>query len=187
MKLVIGLGNPEEKYHGTRHNVGFAMVEMLANDFGASFQEKSKFKAHIAETTVNGEKLLLAKPTTYYNLSGEAMRLIADFYKIDIQDILIIHDELALPLATLRTRKGGSDAGNNGVKSINEHGGEQSARIRIGIWNELRDRMDDVTFVLGKFSADELKTLKALEPTVMTLVRAFTNDSFDVTTHRAGE
>ena len=187
MKLVIGLGNPEAKYDGTRHNVGFAMLDMLADDLGISFQDKPKFKAHVAETTVDGEKVLLVKPTTYYNLSGEAMRLIADFYKIDRQDILIIHDELALPLATLRTRKGGSDAGNNGIKSINEHGGEQSARIRIGIWNELRDRMDDVSFVLGKFNAEEQKTLKDLEPTVMALVRAFADGSFDVTTHRVGE
>ena len=187
MKLIIGLGNPEEKYTGTRHNVGFAMLDKLADAFGASFAEKGKFKASVAETTVEGEKLLLAKPTTYYNLSGEAMRLIADFYKIPAEDILIIHDELALPMATLRTRKGGSDAGNNGIKSINEHGGEQSSRIRIGIWNELRDRMDDVTFVLGKVSADEQATLTKLAPTVTTLVEAFARDSFDATTHRAGE
>lgn len=187
MKLIIGLGNPEEKYVGTRHNVGFAMLDMLAEEVNATFQDKSKFKAMIAETTVEGEKVLLAKPTTYYNLSGEAMRLIADFYKIAASDILVIHDELALPLATLRTRTGGSDAGNNGIKSINEHGGAQSGRIRIGIWSELRDRMDDVTFVLGKFTSDERATLQSLQPTIVTLVRAFIKDSFAPTTHRAGE
>ena len=187
MKLIIGLGNPEDKYTGTRHNVGFSMLDMLADELSGTFQDKAKFKALIAEVSVQGEKVLLAKPTTYYNLSGEAMRLIADFYKIAPQDILIIHDELALPLATLRTRLGGSDAGNNGIKSINEQGGTNSGRIRIGIWSELRDRMDDVTFVLGRFSSEEQATLKTLQPTVLTLTEAFIKDSFGPTTHRAGE
>lgn len=187
MKLVVGLGNPEEKYVGTRHNVGFAMLDMLAKELGGSFQDKPKFKAHLADVSCGGERLILAKPTTYYNLSGEAMRLICDFYKIDPSDVLIIHDELALPMATLRTRIGGSDAGNNGIKSINEHGGMNSGRLRIGVWNELRDRMDDVSFVLGKFSSEERATLHSLEPTVLTLVEAFCKDSLDATTHRAGE
>lgn len=187
MKLVIGLGNPGEKYTNTRHNVGFAMLDMLATEFGGTFQEKTKFKALVAEVTLSGEKVLLVKPTTFYNLSGEAMRAVIDFYKIAPRDILVIHDELALPVATVRTRVGGSDAGNNGIKSINEHGGAESSRIRVGVWSDLRDRMDDVDFVLGRFSSEEHSTLKSLQPTVATLVEAFAKESFGPTTHRAGE
>src|SRR5262245_23994552 len=103
MKLVIGLSNSEPKYSGTRHNVGFSVLDAYATEKGAGFQAKDKFKALIAETTVDGEKVLLVKPTTYYNLSGETGRLLADFYKIAPEDILIIHDELALPFSTIRT------------------------------------------------------------------------------------
>jgi PTH1 family peptidyl-tRNA hydrolase len=184
MKLIIGLGNPEPRYDGTRHNVGFRMLDSLASEQGGEFQSKPKFKAWIAEAEVGGEKALMAKPTTYYNESGEAMRLIADFYKIAPEDILIIHDEMALPLGTIRSRRGGSDAGNNGVKSINAHGGSESYRLRIGIWNELRDRMDDVDFVLGKFSADEQATLTSLAPTIMTLVVDFCVGRLEPSTHR---
>ncbi len=184
MKLIIGLGNPETRYDGTRHNVGFRMLDSLAHEISISFLGKPKFKADIAEGTINDERVILAKPTTFYNETGEAMRLIADFYKIDTSDILIIHDELALPFGTLRTRQGGSDAGSNGIKSINAHGGDDSFRLRIGVWNELRDRMDDVAFVLGKFSAGEQAALSDLEPTVRTLVEKFCAGALEPTTHR---
>jgi PTH1 family peptidyl-tRNA hydrolase len=184
MKIIIGLGNPESKYDGTRHNVGFRMLDSLAHELGVTFGGKPKFKADIAEGTIHDERVILVKPNTFYNETGEAMRLIADFYKIDASDILIVHDELALPFGTIRTRQGGSDAGSNGIKSVNAHGGEASYRLRIGIWNELRDRMDDVTFVLGKFSADEQAALTKLEPTVHSLIEKFCQGSLEPSTHR---
>ena len=184
MKLIIGLGNPESRYDGTRHNVGFRMLDSIAREHSVTFQARPKFKVLVAEVTISDERVILAKPTTYYNETGEAMRLIADFYKIDPTDILIIHDELAIPFATIRVRQGGSDAGNNGIKSINAHGGEASSRLRIGVWNELRDRMDDVNFVLGKFSVDEQKTLTELESMVHTLVEKFCRSSLEPATHR---
>lgn len=155
MKLIIGLGNPESRYNDTRHNVGFFMLDTLARQQGAEFKHSVKFKADIAECTIVGEKVLLAKPTTYYNLVGESARAIMDFYKLSPEDILIVHDELALPFNTLRTRQGGSDAGNNGIKSLNQHLGTETQRLRIGVWSELRDKMDDADFVLAKFSATE--------------------------------
>ncbi len=159
MKLIIGLGNPESQYDSTRHNVGFFMLDALASRHSVAFKHSTKFRADLAELTVGTEKCLLIKPTTYYNLVGESVRSVMDFYKLEASDVLIIHDDLALPFGTIRTRLGGSDAGNNGIKSLNQHISETTQRIRIGTWNELRDRMDDVEFVLGKFSANERKNL----------------------------
>lgn len=183
MKLVIGLGNPEDKYLRTRHNVGWRMLDIYADKKGAEWQNKSKFKALVAETTVEGEKVLLAKPTTYYNLSGEAGRAIADFYKISPEDILVVHDELALPFGTIRTRLGGSDAGNNGVKSISQHLGENTARVRIGVYNDLRDRIDDRDFVLNNFTRSETDKMSEIAEKVGKIVDDFVSDNFQPTTH----
>jgi len=185
MKLVIGLGNPESRFDRTRHNVGFAMLDAFAAENQANWQRKDKFKADIAELTINGEKVILTKPTTYYNLVGESARAICDFYKIPTTDVLLIHDDLALPFGTIRTRVGGSDAGNNGIKSMNAHLGNDTARIRIGTWNEFRDKLDDFEFVLSKFSAAESKALDALAPQTSSLIESFANGQFQQTTHRA--
>jgi peptidyl-tRNA hydrolase, PTH1 family len=184
MKLIIGLGNPEERYTRTRHNVGFFTLSTYAAEQRSDFQLKDKFKAYIAEITVAGEKIILAKPTTYYNNVGESARAIADFYKIDPSDILIIHDELALPFGTIRTRIGGSDAGNNGIKSMNQHCGESTSRIRIGVYNELRDRIDDANFVLSNFTSDEQSALDDLQPKLHALIDSFVRGTFETTTHR---
>lgn len=174
MKLIIGLGNPEDKYNGTRHNVGFAALDEFAKKNSLSFQAKEKFKAHIAEITNAGEKVIFAKPTTYYNLVGESGRLLADFYKIDPSDILIVHDELALPFGVVRTRLSGSAAGNNGIKSIIEHIHHDTPRLRIGIYNELRGQMPDADFVLGKFNKEEIEHLqKDIFPKAVELIDEF--------------
>ncbi len=183
MKLVIGLGNPEDKYLRTRHNVGWRMLDIYADKQGSDWQNKAKFKALVAEITVEGEKVILAKPTTYYNLSGEAGRAIADFYKIAPQDVLVVHDELALPFGTIRTRLGGSDAGNNGVKSISQHLGENTARVRIGVHNNLRDRIDDKDFVLNNFTGAEDEALKELSQKVSSIIDDFATGQFQSTTH----
>lgn len=183
MKLIIGLGNPEERYAKTRHNVGFFMLDAYATTQGGSWQAKDKFKATICELVIDGEKVLLAKPTTYYNNVGEAGRAISDFYKIDPSDILVIHDEIALPFGTIRTRRGGSDAGNNGIKSINQHLGHETSRIRIGVYNDLRDRLHDADFVLSNFTKAESESLKDIEPKIATLVHDFISGQFEYTTH----
>lgn len=183
MKLIIGLGNPEERYKNTRHNVGFRVLDEYAKEKGIEFQPKDKFRAHVAEFTIDGEKVILAKPVTYYNLTGESARLIADFYKIAPEDVLIIHDELALPFGTIRTRAGGSDAGNNGIKSIIQHLGPNTARIRFGVYNELRDRIDDADFVLSNFTKVEDEALAELSKKVSVLIDTFIRGSFEVTTH----
>lgn len=163
MKLIVGLGNPEPKYDNTRHNVGFLILDHVASELGASWQDKPKFKAVVAETQFGGEKALLMKPTTYYNLSGAAVRAAVDFYKLSPDtDVIVVHDELDLPFGTLRTRLGGSDAGNNGVKSIISHIGASFARIRIGIASDQLVQQDATDFVLGKFTSDERAQLPRL-------------------------
>lgn len=183
MKLIVGLGNPEERYKDTRHNTGFKVVDCYVDEKGGAFQRKDKFKADVAELSVDGEKIIFAKPTTYYNLSGEAVRAISDFYKITPENILVIHDELALPFGTIRTRIGGSDAGNNGVKSITEHLGSDTARMRIGIYNELRDRIDDADFVLGRFTGKEAEHFGELHKKTTSIIDAFITGKFEATTH----
>ena len=184
MKVIIGLGNPEKQYTGTRHNVGFEVLDLFATHHGATFTPHPKFKALVASLTLGGEKVLLAKPTTYYNLVGESARAIIDFYKLAPDDVLIIHDDLALPLGTVRTRIGGSDGGNNGLKSMNAHLGQSTARVRVGVWTDTHHSTDKVSVVLGKFSQAERAVLSNHESTIATCIHSFITVSFETTTHR---
>lgn len=162
MKLILAQGNPGNKYSDTRHNVGFAALDYFAAKNSLSFTDKSKLKAEIAELTIGDEKVLLIKPTTFYNETGQSARAIVDFYKINpAEDLLVIHDDIALPFMTLRVREKGSAAGNNGIKSLNAHLGPDYWRLRVGIYNDMRDRLHDADFVLGKFSASEQAQLKS--------------------------
>jgi len=156
IKLIVGLGNIGEEYENTRHNIGFRVIDKYAskNNF-SKWQEKAKFKAYITEDFVAGQKVILAKPTTFMNLSGEAIRAIKDFYKLQNSDITVIHDELDLPFGTIKEKQGGGSAGNNGLKSLISHIGEDFKRIRIGIKNDLLDKIDPADFVLAKFSKEE--------------------------------
>lgn len=183
MKLILAQGNPGAQYTKTRHNVGFLAFDLLSQQQSLSFQPKPKFYADIAE--VNGtEKILFVKPTTFYNETGKAARTIIDFYKIAPSDILVIHDDLALPFGTIRTREKGSPAGNNGIKSLNTHLGEQYARIRVGIWSELADKMDPADYVLANFTSDEMTRLNVdILPKTVHLVNDFIADNHVSTSH----
>lgn len=170
IKLIVGLGNVGKEYDGTRHNIGFAVVDEFRkkNKF-PTWQEKSKFKTYISEDFQDGKKVILAKPTTLMNSSGDSIRALKDYYKLDNKDIVIIHDELDLPFGTVKQKQGGGSAGNNGLKSLISQIGEDFSRIRIGIKNELladstnsrsAKRMDAADFVLSKFSKEEMTKLK---------------------------
>lgn len=179
MKLIIGLGNPDKKYENTRHNTGFMAVDRLAGEW----QEKPKFQGHISEKEISGEKVLLYKPATYYNESGQGARAVKDFYKLDNYDILVIHDELALPFGTVRIRVGGSDAGNNGIKSLNAHLGEDYSRIRIGIDQEDR-RENDINFVLSTYSSYETKDLTEIFTITQNIVNEFCSNKLEHTSYK---
>lgn len=187
MKLIIAQGNPGKQYERTRHNVGFVALDTLAASHDAPWQSHAKFNAEIAEVQLNGEKTLLVKPLSFYNETGQVARAIVDFYKLNpAQDVLAIHDELALPFGTIRVREKGSDAGNNGIKSLNAHLGADYARIRIGVWNELRDQIDDANFVLSKFTKTEAEQLQELiTGPVFSLIDKFTAGTLEPTSHRA--
>ena len=182
MKIIFAQGNPGNQYDLTRHNVGFYMVDAYASSQRSEFIKKSKFHADIAEVNVSGEKVLLVKPTTFYNETGQTARLLIDFYKIDpSEDLLVIHDDLALPFGTIRTREKGSDAGNNGVKSLNSHIGPDYKRIRIGIHNDLKARIPQVDFVLAHFSTQEKNVLPEIYTQTKRFVDGFITNKFEIT------
>jgi PTH1 family peptidyl-tRNA hydrolase len=184
MKIIFAQGNPGADYEKTRHNVGFLALDYYADKHGLEFQTKSKFNAEIVETTVEGEKILLVKPQTYYNETGKAARTLVDFYKADTTNILVVHDELALPFGTLRLREKGSDAGNNGIKSLNAHLGENYHRLRVGTANELAEKQSPFDFVLSKFSAEEAEKLqKDIFPKIADMIDDFISGHPEITSH----
>ncbi len=184
MKLIIGLGNPGTRYNGTRHNTGFEVIDRIVVDYGEKWQTKTKFQADIAEGVMDSRPVLFAKPQTFYNDSGLSVRKITDFYKIAPGDIIVIHDELAIPFGAIRTRLGGADAGNNGIKSISSHIGEHYARVRIGIYNEHRERQDDADFVLSRFSSDEAAHFPKIVETTEHILADFVSDILKPTSYQ---
>ena len=189
MKLIFAQGNPGPDYALSRHNVGFMVLDSLALELDAKWINKPKFHAITANITVGNEKVLLVKPTTYYNLTGLSARKLIDFYKVNpIDDLLVIHDDLALPFGTIRTRQRGSDAGNNGIKSLNENINNDYARIRVGIWNEFRDSMDDAAFVIAKFRNNESRQFKkSVIPQVIKLVEQFCENGLTAASYNTTE
>lgn len=160
IRLIVGLGNPGEKYARTRHNVGFDVIDALCDRWQISLSENRKFQGAYGEgPAVAGLKVSLLKPTTYMNRSGQSVRAIIDWYKLAPESVLLIYDEMALPLGRLRVRPGGSAAGHNGVKSVIAHLGTQEfPRLRVGIGSTEKagDRNQAVVaHVLGKFAPDE--------------------------------
>lgn len=154
MKVFVGLGNPGRQYEETRHNIGFMVIDELADKWNIPLTQ-SKFKGIFGQGTVNGEKVLLVKPLTYMNLSGECVRPLLDFYKLDVEDLVVIYDDLDLPAGKLRLRQKGSAGGHNGIKSLIQHLGTQNFnRIRMGI-DRPKNGPSISNYVLGKFHAEE--------------------------------
>lgn len=164
MKLIVGLGNPGKKYAKTRHNIGFMVVDALAEGLKkewsmSNWELSKKFNAEVRGGAVHNEQLILAKPMTFMNDSGQAVQLLAHFYKLTPSDIVVVHDDKDLPFGTVKTHFNRGDAGHNGVRSIIEHiGTNEFTRVRIGIASENQKKMSDAAkFVLGKFGVFEKK------------------------------
>jgi peptidyl-tRNA hydrolase, PTH1 family len=152
--LIVGLGNPGKKYEQTRHNVGFWVIDELAQRYGLT-QFTSERKALTADGLIKGKRVTLAKPQTYMNLSGEAVRALMDFYKLDVAQIIIVHDDLDTDFGALRLRKTGGHGGQNGVRNIIKHvGNKEFARVRFGIGRPA-GKMQAVDYVLQKFHGDD--------------------------------
>ncbi len=172
--LIIGLGNPGKKYDDTRHNIGFEIINEFANnnDF-PSWVSKKDLKCELSVRNLGQNRVVLCKPITFMNNSGEAAQAAQRFYRIYNQNSLVIYDELAIPFGSLRTRIGGSDAGHNGVKSLITHIGEDFARLRIGVGPKPVANAKDSDFVLGKFSKAEQGRLKDIRGEACSIVTEF--------------
>ncbi len=169
MFLIVGLGNPGSQYEDTRHNIGFKVVDNIAKEYNIEIN-RQKFKGMCGEGFINGEKVILLKPTTYMNLSGESIREVVDFYKLSNDDVLVIYDDISLDVGRLRIREKGSAGGHNGIKSIIAHlGTDIFPRIKVGVG---QPNVDLVNYVLGKFTKEEMEVL---------------NESIDASTRAAKE
>lgn len=159
MYIIIGLGNPTREYTATRHNIGFDVITRIADDYNISLDMK-KHKSLCGRGIINGEKVILAQPQTYMNLSGEAVRELKDFYKVKNDDLIIIYDDISLDVGQIRVRPKGSAGGHNGIKSIISHlGSEEFPRIKVGVGSKPRG-YDLADYVLGRFNEEDQKTIR---------------------------
>ena len=175
MKLIIGLGNPGKEYEKTRHNAGFLAVDKIVSS--SEYQVlsvKQKFNAEISQGTINNEKTILAKPQTFMNNSGQAVRAILDYYKINPEDIIVIHDDLDISLGEFKISKNKNSGGHKGIQSIIDHlGTKDFTRIRIGI-NVENKKTPTEKFVLGKFSEDETREIERVIEGVVNEIQILT-------------
>ena len=177
--MICGLGNPGDEYAGTRHNTGFMVLDAFAKASNIHFEDKRY--GFVAETSIKGRKVFLLKPTTFMNLSGNAVRYWLQQEKIDQKRLLVISDELALPLGAFRLKAGGSNGGHNGLGNIQSVMGTQKyARLRVGIGNDFPRGMQ-VEWVLGRYDSEEMETLKPAIKTSCEIIKSFALAGIDIT------
>ncbi|HEX3049603.1 MAG TPA: aminoacyl-tRNA hydrolase [Aggregatilineaceae bacterium] len=182
--LIVGLGNPGREYENTRHNVGFACADALVKAHNLAYDTKKKSKAKIAVGTIVGKSVLIAKPQTYMNLSGSSVQGLATFYRIPPEQILVIFDDLDLPLGTLRIRKKGGSGGHRGLTDILQRLGTQEfPRIRFGI-SRPPDKMDPAAFVLRRFEGDEIPLVTQTLERAVKAVETWLSEGIDAAMNR---
>lgn len=158
MKLIVGLGNPGKQYKNTRHNIGYLMLDELAKRENVKFSKKMKFKGQFIQTIIKNEQVILLKPITFMNLSGQSVQLVKKFYNINDEDILVIYDDLDLPTGKIRFKQKGSSGGHKGIKSIISCINSQDFhRLKIGIDRD--DNIPVVDYVVGKFTKDQIDNI----------------------------
>ena len=179
MYIIAGLGNPDKQYEGTRHNVGFDVIDKLADKYNISVDTK-KHRAYIGKGIINGQKVILAKPQTYMNLSGESIISLTEYYKVDTDtELIIIHDDISLGVGQLRIRKKGSAGGHNGIKNIIAHIGSQVfPRIKVGV-GEKPSKMDLADYVLGHFTKSEREVMEEAYEDACKAVECIVADDID--------
>ena len=177
--LIVGLGNPGPKYNGTRHNAGFLALDALAEKLGTRV-EKLQFKALTGDAVIGGKRVLLLKPGTFMNLSGQAVQEAAAFHKVPMDRVLVLMDDVSLPVGALRIRKKGSAGGHNGLKNIIYlTGRDDFPRVKIGVGEKPHPDYDLADWVLGKFSPEDAKTLLALFGDVPAICELFVQGKLD--------
>ena len=176
MKLIVGLGNPGREYEKTRHNIGFMAIDRIVDSLGISF-DKKKFNGSYCVSNVNGKKVMFLKPLEYMNLSGNVIGRFVKFFDIDVNDILIIHDDLDMDLGRIKLKSHGSSGGHNGLKNIEANLGTQEyKRLKIGISND--KRFDTKDYVLGKFSSSDMEVLNPILDKMPSVFNDFLSISF---------
>ena len=177
MKLIVGLGNPGREYENTRHNVGFMIIDNFANNNNITI-DKQKFDGLFVKTNIKGIDIILLKPLKYMNLSGEVVKKFVDFYKINIEDILIINDDLDMQLGKIKLKSKGSSGGHNGLKNIENHLNTQEyKRLKIGISNN--KNIDTKDYVLSKFNIEDLKIIQTTINNTINILNDFLELPFD--------
>lgn len=180
--LIVGLGNPGDEYAGTRHNTGFMVLDAFAKASNIVFEDRRY--GYIAETSIKGRKVFLLKPTTYMNLSGNAVRYWLNKENIDIERLLVVVDDLSLPLGALRLKGKGSNGGHNGLGNIQSViGTQQYARLRVGIGNDFPKGMQ-VDWVLGKYDDNDMKELAPSIGTAIEMIKSFVLAGIDITMNK---
>jgi PTH1 family peptidyl-tRNA hydrolase len=159
MKLIVGLGNPGAEYQNSRHNIGFMVLDSMADLWGVHFEAHKKLKSELLVTMKNSETLILAKPQTFMNLSGIAVQKIAHFYKINSKDVLVISDDIDLEFGKIRVRTQGSSGGHNGLQNIIDSIGKEFIRIRVGVGSNRAENIPAENYVLQPFSASQMAQL----------------------------
>jgi len=170
MHLIVGLGNVGEKYQLTRHNIGFLVIDEMTKNLNTANINKSNFQSTLLKSGYN----LFSKPTTYMNNSGVAIHAIKEYYKIELDDIIVIHDDLDLPFGTVKFKVGGGHGGHNGLRSLDAHIGKEYIRIRIGI-GKPANKADVANYVLSNFSKEELNKLQDIIPHTIKAIEALKN------------
>ena len=176
--LIVGLGNPGRDYSQTRHNAGYMVLDAFAKASNIVFEDRRY--GYVAESSLRGRKLILLKPTTFMNLSGNAVRYWLNKENIDESHLLVIVDDLSLPLGTLRLKGSGSAGTHNGLGHIQQLIGQQYARLRLGIGNDF-PRGSQIDYVLGEFSEEELQTLEPVFNTAIEVIKSFVLSGVDIT------
>lgn len=176
--LIVGLGNPGYEYENTRHNTGFMVLDKMAESVGVSFEDKRY--GYVAETSIKGRKVFLLKPTTYMNLSGNAVRYWLQKENIDQKRLLVVVDDLSIPLGDYRLKGNGSNGGHNGLGNIQQLIGQQYARLRMGIGNDFQ-RGQQVDWVLGKYTDEDMHTLQPSIDEAVEIIRSFVLAGLDIT------
>jgi peptidyl-tRNA hydrolase len=183
MKLIVGLGNPGRDYAGTRHNIGFGVITRISDQYNIPLSSK-EHKAVCGKGFIGGEKVILAQPQTYMNLSGESVRSIADYYKIEPEDIIIAFDDIDLEVGQLRVRRKGSAGGHNGIKSIIQHlGTNEFPRVKVGVGAK-PEGGDLVRHVLGRFSREDEKAMGEVLDLAVEAVELIVTEGVDAAMNR---
>ncbi len=181
--MIVGLGNPGEKYESTRHNIGFMMIDHIADELGVRIN-KLKFRALYVQTKIGTAKVLLVKPQTYMNLSGDAVGEASRYYKVPAERIIVISDDVSLPVGKMRIRRKGSAGGHNGLKSIIGRVGDTFQRIRVGVGQKPEEGYDLARWVLGEFSKADMEILRKEKEDVFEAVKLMIRDDTEQAMNR---